>query len=231
VQGELRRAFAHWGRPEQLRVDNGCPWGATGGLPTELALWLFGLDVPVIWNQAHRPQQNGVVERTQGVSKKWVESHTCADPEELQQRLEKFDGIQRDMYPSIAGRSRTEAFPELARSGRPYDRAWEETNWNLARALQHAAEYTVVRRVDRNGKVSLYDLGHWLGKQWVGQTVFVSLDPQLQEWVFAAQDGRQLRRRPASELSQENIIGLRVSRPRAPRPPRPTGKKNKHGHC
>jgi hypothetical protein len=216
VQREIRQAFARWGRPEHFRVDNGFPWGATGGLPTELALWLFGLEVTVLWNQPRRPQQNGVVERTQGVSKQWAEPHSCASPEELQQRLEHFDSIQRNRYPSIAGRSRVEAFPQLCHSDRPYDRRWEQRHWNLAHAWKHLAEYVAVRRVDRNGKVSLYDIEHWLGKALVGQTVFVSLDPDLGEWLYAAQDGRELRRRPATELSRENIIGLRVSRPRAP---------------
>jgi hypothetical protein len=41
----LRRAFARWGRPEQVRVDNGTPWGARGELPTGLVLWLAGLGV------------------------------------------------------------------------------------------------------------------------------------------------------------------------------------------
>jgi hypothetical protein len=214
VQDQLRRAFGRWGRPQQLRVDNGCPWGATGGLPTELALWLFGLEVGVHWNDPRCPRQNGVVERTQGVSQRWVEAHTCHSPEQLQARLEELDQIQRGEYPSIGGRSRSQAFPGLAHSGRPYSAAWERRHWSREAALGHLAEYVVVRRVDRNGKVSLYDRGHWLGKQWVGQTVYVSLDPQLVAWVFADSEGRELRRRPAEELTRANIVGLRVARPR-----------------
>jgi len=214
VQAEFRQAFVRWGLPEQVRFDNGCPWGATGQLPTELALWLFGLGVGVHWNDPRCPQQNGVVERTQGVSKRWAEPHTCSDAAELQRRLEEMDEIQRQEYPSIDGRSRAEAVPTLAHSGRAYVRGREVRHWSLAAALEHLAEYVVVRRVDRNGKVSLYDRGHWLGKQWVGREVYVSLDPQLVEWVFADTEGRELRRRPAAELSRANIMGLCVSRQR-----------------
>ncbi len=39
----LRAAFARWGMPVHIRVDNGYPWGSTGDLPTELGLWLLGL--------------------------------------------------------------------------------------------------------------------------------------------------------------------------------------------
>jgi len=197
-----------------LRVDNGTPWGATGGLPTELALWLFGLEVAVTWNAPRCPQPNGVVERTQGVSKGWVEPQTCADAAELQRRLEWADDIHRNRYPSIEGRSRAAAFPHWCHSGHPYARTWERRHWNLRGALEHLAEYVVVRRVGRDGKASVYDRGHWVGKQWAGQELYVSLDPELREWVFAAADGRELRRCPARELTSDSIVGLQVARER-----------------
>lgn len=30
VQQQLGRAFARWGLPKRVRVDNGKPWGSTG---------------------------------------------------------------------------------------------------------------------------------------------------------------------------------------------------------
>src|SRR5688500_11212947 len=78
VRDELRHAFADWGLPGLLRVDNGHPWGSKGDLPTDLALWLIGLGVDLWWNPPRRPQDNGVVERSQGTGKRWGEPHTCA---------------------------------------------------------------------------------------------------------------------------------------------------------
>jgi transposase InsO family protein len=69
VQADLRQAFALWGRPSWLRVDNGVPWRFDEGLPPELACWLIGLGVEVTWNPPHHPQANGVVERSQGIGK------------------------------------------------------------------------------------------------------------------------------------------------------------------
>ena len=43
------------------------------------------------------------------------EPWTCDSPGELQRRLQEMDEIQRQDYPSIAGRSRGEAFPQLSR--------------------------------------------------------------------------------------------------------------------
>src|SRR5262249_21021510 len=118
VRAELRRAFAHWGRPATIRVDNGGPWGSGGDLPPDLALWLIGLGIDVHWNDPHTPEQNGVVERSQGTGKRWAEPGQCATVAELRRRLREMDAIQREDYPSIAGQSRAEAFPGLAHSRR-----------------------------------------------------------------------------------------------------------------
>src|SRR6266853_543045 len=87
VQQTLRQGFSQWGRPERFRVDNGAPWGSRGDLPTDLALWSIGLAVGVDCNPPRRPQDNGVVERSQGTAKRWGEPWTCDSPEELPRRL------------------------------------------------------------------------------------------------------------------------------------------------
>src|SRR5215471_467782 len=129
VQAELRGAFRRWGRPEKFRVDNGTPWGSPGDLPTDLALWILGLGIDMIWNPPRQPQKNGVVERSQGTAKRWAEPHTCSSAE-LQQRLQEMDDIQRGEYPSVKGSSRLQAYPQLSHSGRAYTRGWERTNWS-----------------------------------------------------------------------------------------------------
>src|SRR5262249_10523303 len=91
VQAVLRQTFRRWGRPWCFRVDNGTPWGSSGDLPTDLALWLLGLAIATTANPPRRPQDNGVVERSQGTGKRWAEPGTCADATELQQRLQEMD--------------------------------------------------------------------------------------------------------------------------------------------
>jgi transposase InsO family protein len=66
VQTVLRNTFKRWGRPLRFRVDNGVPWGSSGDLPPDLVLWLLGLGVETVTNPPRRPQDNGVVERSQG---------------------------------------------------------------------------------------------------------------------------------------------------------------------
>src|SRR5947199_10601597 len=87
VRDGLRDLFARWGRPAGVRVDNGGPWGSAGDLPPDLALWLIGCGVDVLWNDPGRPQQNGGVERSPGTAKRWAEPGPCDSRDEPLRRL------------------------------------------------------------------------------------------------------------------------------------------------
>jgi hypothetical protein len=211
VRQRLRRAFALWGLPGVLRVDNGLPWGPGDDLPTALALWVIGLGVGMIWNPPRRPQANGVVERSQRTGQCWAEPWACATPAELQRRLDEMDRIQRAEYPSLAGRSRLATFPALAHSGRRYSEARERRGWDLGRAREHLAGYQAERRVDGQGRVSIYDRPRYVGVRYRGQRVWVHYDPEGQDWVVADEDGRYLCRAAAPEISRGRILGLAIS--------------------
>src|SRR5271170_7457125 len=102
VQETLRLVFTRWGLPKRFRVDNGTPWGSAGDWPTDLALWLIGLGVAMTWNPARTP-------------------------EELQRRMDDMDRIQREVYPSVKGQSRWQAFPGLQKVDRRYSKNWEKS--------------------------------------------------------------------------------------------------------
>ena len=185
-------------------------------------MWLIGLGVEVVWNPPRRPQDNGVVERSQGTGKRWAEPHTCADAAELQRRIDDLDAVQRQEYPSVGGKTRAEAFPGLAHSGRAYDPGAEAAGWARARVVAHLAGYTAVRRADPSGNVSVYNRNRYVGAGLKGRTVYVTLDPQDVAWVFQGPGGVCYRRQPAEELSAERVVGLEVTN-RRDRPPRPKG--------
>jgi len=215
VRAAIRRAFAQWGLPGRLRVDNGVPWGSWGDFPTELALWAIGLGVGVHWNNPRSPQENGVVERSQGTSDRWCEPWTCVTADELQEPLERWDRMYREVYPYLRRKSRMAVFPGLAHSGRPYDPAQEATLWEWSRVAAHLAGYVVRRRVDSAGLVSLYNRGHYVGQMHRGKEVYVMFDPNRTEWVFADREGRQLRTLPAEELSPQHVMDLNVTHRRS----------------
>lgn len=215
-QSCLRDWFSLWGRPERLRVDNGSPWGSLGDLPTELALWLRGLGVAVIYNPPRQPQKNGVVERSQGTGKKWGEPGQCRSAAELQERIDRMDDWQRRRYPFREGRSRLEWWPELTHSGRRYQTGQESEQWDAKSVKDFLSEFVVPRRVDSSGMISIYNRNHYVGKSSVGNTVHVRYDPQSEEWIIADERGHQLRTRPADELGADRIQHLQVThhRPR-----------------
>lgn len=212
VREALRRVFARWGLPTRLRVDNGAPWGSADDLPPAFALWLTGLGVGVIWNRPHHPQENGRVERTQGVLQQWAELERCANFAQAHKQVAWAVEIQREHYPAIAGQSRAAAYPELREGARPYDPAQEEQQWELQRVYQLLERGVWPRRVSAMGQVGLYGRLVGIGQRYSGQTVVVRFDGAQAAWVFTDTAGQELARRAAPELSQERILALDVAR-------------------
>ena len=207
VQRQFRKLFRVWGRPKVVRVDNGSPWGSWKDLPPRLALWLMGLGIEVHWNTPCRPQENGVIERSQSLAQRWGEPHRCSSVEEFQRRIDREDAVQRESYPLADGTSRMTAYPTLRHSGRAYTRRWEVECWNWHRVRESLSHYVVARQVDRSGKI-----GHWGGKLYVGyqhsgQQVYVQLDPDRLEWIVSDSRGQQLRTISA-QLSPEDVCDL-----------------------
>jgi len=211
VQAELRHMFSRWGQPGAVRVDNGSPWGSSGDWPTALALWLIGLGLDMIWNDACRPQQNGVVERSQGTGKRWAEPGQCDTPAALQNGLDDTDRLQREHYPYRGTASRLTVYPQLVHSGRVYQAAHETQTWQWQRALDHLADYLQPRQVDRSGTISVLNRTQYVGKTYAGQTVWVRFDPVAHHWILADGRGTQIRVKEAPELSAANICQLQVA--------------------
>lgn len=207
----MRDACEQWGKPKTIRVDNGYPWGSTGNFPTEFSLWLIGLGIDVHWNTPRRPQENGVVERSQGTGKRWSEPKTCCSAGELQEKIGQMDLLQREQYPRPGGKTRMELFPSLKHSGRFYYRDQEAANWSWEAVGDHLADYVADRRVDSSGLISVYDYNYYVGKKHSGQTVYVSLDPMDRQWIVRDERGAEIRTQGAKNLDNKSICELTVT--------------------
>ncbi len=216
MQAVLRTWFAQWGLPAQLRVDNGAPWGGWSELPPDLALWLLGLGIAIVWNRPRHSQGNAVVERAHGVCQRWVEPATCQHLAELQARLDYFTTLQRERYPAIGGQSRLAAFPALAAGGAPYDPAQEGQQWQARRVWSWLEQRVWTRRVDKVGRISLANRALGVGRSSAGQqvTVRLGMHDAAPVWVIRDAQGTLLRQHPAPELGRERILALDVSRRR-----------------
>lgn len=206
----MRTQFSQWGLPGAVRVDNGPPWGSSGDLPPDLALWLTGLGVQVHWNRPRHSQGNAKVERAHGVTNRWSEAAQCADAVQLQARLRWAEQVQREHYPAVAGRSRRQAYPSLTHSGRAYAPEQEAALWQVERVYALLAQGQWIRRVDKVGMISLYQRHVKVGRPYHGQTVYVRFDPATVAWRIAAPHGQQVACCPAPYLAADPIRQLQV---------------------
>lgn len=189
-------------------MDNGWPWGSSGDLPPFLALWLVGLGVGVIHNPARSPQDNARVERFHGLIEPWAEPKDCPDFATWQERLVWLSQVQRERYPSVGKQSRWQAFPELARVGRPYASVQEAAVWDLERVKAYLAQGLWVRQVDQIGRVTLYHRARSVGRAHKHEKVFVRFDAETTEWVMQDDTGAEVGRKPAEEISVLSITDL-----------------------
>jgi hypothetical protein len=210
----FRRNFIAWGLPDHVRFDNGYPWGTSRDLPPELALWLIGLAVEPIWNPSGQPTCNAKVERCNGVTQQWGELHRCTDCQQAARTLARVARIQREAYPALRGRTRLEVFPQLSTPRRAYRRSREAALWDLARVDGFLARGCWRRRVDCNGRISIYGHGRSVGRAWARQDVVLRFEASSRCWMVSNPAGELIKQIPASELTGEGIMALAVSRRR-----------------
>lgn len=189
-----------------MKFDNGSPFGEPerAFLPA-MALWLIGLGIEVIWNRAATPQDNAKVERMQGVTKSWSQAATCNCIDTLRLRLDQACAFQRDHYPTriLKGRTRQQAFPGLAASGRPFDpQAFE-----IQLVRNFVAKGTWERKVSCNGTVELGHRRYSVGRPHRGRNVYLFYNPDTDKWMVFL-DKKLLIASPDANLNTENVKKL-----------------------
>lgn len=209
IQQELISIFKLKGIPTWIKVDNGRPLGDPKlELIPPLALWLIGLGIKVIWNRPATPQDNAVVERSQGVMGNWTEYSTCKDTFELQLRLWKEAEFHNLHFPirRKGNKTRIELFPQLLHTGTP----WNPANFKLNRVLLFLAKGHWERKVSSLGQIAIYGQRFSVGIQYKQQKVSIKLNPQKNQWNIFNDKG-ELIRMQHSPFSVESIWKLDFS--------------------
>lgn len=201
--------FKNRGIPNWIKVDNGRPFGDPKlGLVPPLALWLIGLGIKVIWNRPSTPQDNSVVERSQGVMGKWTEYAKCADTDAFQFRLWKEAEFHNLHFPirRKGNKTRAELFPGLLHTGRE----WNPKNFKLNRILAFLAKGDWERKVSSIGQISIYGQRFSIGTKYKHQKVSIKLNPRKNLWNIFGPKGILIKSHP-SPFSEKNIWKLDFS--------------------
>lgn len=172
VQQTLARVMATLGQPAVVQTDRGsCFVGSDGGasraVPGRTTLWLWGLGIEHRLIPVGKPQHNGVVERLHGA----IERNWCGEPDGLAALL----GVWNYGKPSTSAR--------LTRYRGQHGFALERV-WARLEAVR------VVRTVDRDGKVSLWDRRVRLGHGLRNRRVVLTFDAARQ--VMVVRDEREV---------------------------------------
>jgi hypothetical protein len=181
-----------------------------------LALWLVGRGIAPIFNRRACPTQNAKGERCHGRIGSGGDPEHCPHFAAWQPQVEWVVKTQRERYPSVAGKSRRAAYPELAHRGRAYAAAREGEYLALERVEAYLAAGRWPRWVSKVGQVWLYGKAYRVKRAWAKQQVWVRYEPTTHEGVIQAPDGPELARHAATVISAPTICQLRVSHPRPP---------------
>jgi transposase InsO family protein len=93
VQGRLELTFRRYGLPQAFFVDNGGPWGDSGGQRwTALSVWLLKLGVAVWHSRPYHPQSRGKNERFHRTLKDEV--FAFKQPRDLAEAQHAFDDFR-----------------------------------------------------------------------------------------------------------------------------------------
>ena len=195
-------------------MDNGSPWGTHSRLPSALGLWLVGLGIGLIYGRPRCSTDNAIVERDHGVLARWVETEQCSDFQHCQQQLDWAILTQRERYRSPNGYTRTQAFPDLFAKRRIYVTEQDHLDWSRERVALYLSGFTFHRKVEINGRVTLFANSYSLGKRYARQMIQITFDPKTYQWCFTDEQAHSIRRHPTKELFYASISQLQLAKRR-----------------
>ena len=210
VRQTMEQLFEQWGLPKYIRVDNGRPFGdpQRSSIP-ELALWLTGLGIQVVWNRPCSPKDNAVVERMQATTSRWTEVEQCADCTVLQQRLDKSATVQREHYQvrRLGAKSRKEVYPELWNNSRIYN---SKEAFDISRVGTYLSQVRFTRKTNKIGAFTFYAQRVYAGSSHIHQTLCLQYDIDRNCFRLTDQASTVIGYVQADNFNTENILSLNV---------------------
>ena len=220
VRQVLRSGFRQWQTlPDNVLTDNELCLGGhpTDPLPSSLSLWLVGLGVKHDFIRPHTPTDQPQVERHHRTLDGFTfDEDSRADVDTFQQALDHERDSYNHFFPSRASDCNRHppllAHPQLLQPRRPYQPEWEQALFDMQRVYHYLATFSLPRKVNSSGQVSLKGRLYSIGRQHANKEILVCFDPRRQQWLFrqTLETGQRqlLARRPLKDLDFQALTGL-----------------------
>lgn len=189
VTQQINTCFERWGLPKQIKIDNGLPfvYPRARDVPTLTKLWWIGLGIKVIQNAPRCPQQNGIVECSQGIMCNWSNPKDALNAQTLQQRLDEESDFQRNYYkmPNKKLKTRIELHPDLEHNPRIY----AAKNFDMQRVYDYLSNKVFKRTINNAGVLSFWNINIYIGKKFAQLPLTITFDPIEMQWLLRKKDG------------------------------------------
>jgi len=170
----LVAVFRRYGLPETMLMDNGSPWGDSGGGRfTAFSVWLMRLGVGVTHGRPYHPQTQGKDERLHRTMKAEIALDRLTDLDQCQRAFDSWRHLYNHRRPhqAIGMATPSERY-------RPSHRAFPES----LPPIEYGTG-DIVRKVDKAGDISFKNRRIRLGKPFRGE--WIALRSTTEDGVFS----------------------------------------------
>jgi transposase InsO family protein len=170
----LAGVFRRYGLPDTMLMDNGPPWGDSGGGRfTAFSVWLLRLGIRVTHGRPYHPQTQGKDERLHRTMKAEIALDRLADLDECQRAFDKWRHVYNHRRPHQAIEMATPS-ERYRPSKRPFPERLPTIEYGAG---------DVVRKADQDGDISFKNRRIRLGKPFRGE--LIALRPTPTDGLFS----------------------------------------------
>jgi transposase InsO family protein len=209
----LRLAFTEFGMNHRLQVDHESVFfdnNSASPFPTELHLWLLGLDIEICYTPKGSPQKQGMVERShQTMFRQVIAGQTFDSYAQLYERCQQ---RRKRLNLDIPSRSTNNQPPLLAcpsaiRSDRPYCIDKEKEIFDAAKIKKFLSAGKWYRSVSKDKTVSLGGRVYYLPNATPKMELQISFNSEKSEFNFFDADGKLVNSKTAQGISFNELAG------------------------
>ena len=170
----LKAVFRRYGLPDVMLMDNGAPWGDSGGGRfTAFSVWLLRLGVWVTHGRPYHPQTQGKDERLHRTMKAEITLDRLVDLDDCQRAFDRWRHVYNHRRPHQAIAMATPS-DRYRPSERPFPESLPPIDYRCG---------DLVRKADNEGDIRFKGRRIRLGKPFRSQ--IIALRPTIEDGVFS----------------------------------------------